>query len=78
VVPVPFGAVYAASKAALHQYSYSVRLELAPFDVDILTIVAGGVCTNIADSRAFPEDSIFVAANEGLKMRTQLGMSRKP
>ena len=31
VMPVPFGAAYNASKAALHSYGDTLRVELAPF-----------------------------------------------
>jgi 1-acylglycerone phosphate reductase len=31
VIPVPFSSVYNASKAALHAYSNTIRVELAPF-----------------------------------------------
>ncbi|KAK5133011.1 hypothetical protein LTR08_008298 [Meristemomyces frigidus] len=48
VMPYAFGSVYNASKAALHSYSDTLRLELAPFDVRVVTIVTGGVKSNIA------------------------------
>jgi len=31
VTPMPFGSMYNASKAALHAYSNTLRVELAPF-----------------------------------------------
>lgn len=31
MVPVPFGSVYGSSKAALHSYTNTLRVELAPF-----------------------------------------------
>lgn len=31
IAPIPFGAVYNASKAALHSYGDTLRVELAPF-----------------------------------------------
>ncbi|KAJ7054717.1 NAD(P)-binding protein [Mycena amicta] len=48
VMPYPFGAVYNASKAALHAYGDTLRLELAPFNVQVITIVTGGVKSNIS------------------------------
>ncbi|KZV97820.1 short-chain dehydrogenase/reductase [Exidia glandulosa HHB12029] len=37
VIPVPFRSVYGASKAALHSYGDSLRLEMKPFDVTVVT-----------------------------------------
>ena len=48
VTPYVFGSVYNASKAALHSYSDTLRLELAPFDVRVLVVVTGGVKSRIA------------------------------
>ena len=60
VMPYAFGSVYNASKAALHSYSDTLRLELAPFDVKVVTIVTGGVQSNIARThRSLPEGSRY-------------------
>ncbi|KAF7321093.1 Arabinanase/levansucrase/invertase superfamily protein [Mycena chlorophos] len=48
VMPYPFGAVYNASKAALHAYGDTLRLELAPFNIQVLTIATGGIKSNIS------------------------------
>ena len=51
---------YNASKAALHSYSDTLRLELAPFGVRVVTIVTGGVQSNIARThRSLPEHSRY-------------------
>lgn len=61
IMPYVFGSVYNASKAALHSYSNTLRVELAPFGVRVCTIVTGGVKSNIArTSRELPEDSIYL------------------
>jgi 1-acylglycerone phosphate reductase len=39
-------AMYNASKAAVHLYSSTLRLELAPFGVRVLTIATGNVATS--------------------------------
>ncbi|KAI9298027.1 NAD(P)-binding protein [Neoconidiobolus thromboides FSU 785] len=43
----PFGAVYGASKSAIHTLSETLRLELAPFNIDVLTIKPGSVKSKI-------------------------------
>lgn len=61
IIPYVFGSVYNASKAALHSYSNTLRVELEPFDVRVVTIVTGGVKSNIARTvRKLPEDSVYL------------------
>nr|POE86937.1 nadph-dependent 1-acyldihydroxyacetone phosphate reductase [Quercus suber] len=61
IVPYVFGSAYNASKAALHAYSNTLRVELAPFDVRVVTVVTGGVTSNIARTkRALREDSVYL------------------
>ncbi|ODM21648.1 hypothetical protein SI65_02492 [Aspergillus cristatus] len=48
IIPYVFGSVYNASKAALHSWSDSLRVELAPFGVNVTTVVTGGVQSRIA------------------------------
>ncbi|KAJ5806983.1 hypothetical protein N7474_010575 [Penicillium riverlandense] len=48
IIPYVFGSVYNASKAALHSFSDTLRVELAPFGVNVTTIVTGGVQSRIA------------------------------
>ncbi|KAI0116549.1 hypothetical protein GGR51DRAFT_546055 [Nemania sp. FL0031] len=47
VIPYVYGAAYNGSKAALHHWSNTLRIEMAPFDVKVLTIISGEVGTNI-------------------------------
>lgn len=64
IMPYVFGSVYNASKAALHAYSNTLRVELAPFGVRVITVVTGGVKSNIArDERSLREDSIYLPVN---------------
>ncbi|KAI9740088.1 MAG: hypothetical protein M1818_004839 [Claussenomyces sp. TS43310] len=48
LTPYTFGAVYNASKAALHAYSNTLRTELQPFGVRVLLVVTAAVRSNIA------------------------------
>ncbi|GFP59103.1 short-chain dehydrogenase virD [Trichoderma asperellum] len=43
VVPYMYGASYNASKAALHHYSNTLRLEMSPFNVKVITRLTGGM-----------------------------------
>lgn len=58
LMPYVWGAPYNASKAALHTYSDTLRVELAPLGVRVITVVTGGVKSNIARThRTLPPDS---------------------
>ncbi|KAJ6463548.1 NAD(P)-binding protein [Mycena sanguinolenta] len=48
VMPYPFGSTYNASKAALHSYGDTLRVELAPFNIQVITIITGGVKSNVS------------------------------
>ncbi len=62
--------MYNASKAALHAYSNTLRVELAPFGVKVVTVVTGGVQSNIARTeRELPEGSLYVPLNEEYQRR---------
>lgn len=67
-----FGSVYNASKAALHAYSNTLRVEMSPFGVKVVTIVTGGVKSRIARvERQLPADSIYVTVNDEYQRRTK-------
>lgn len=59
VVPVPFLSIYSSTKAALHQYVATLRVELKPFGVTVLNFVTGSVRTPIKDDRGLPENSWY-------------------
>jgi len=44
----PWNGVYGASKAAVTHYSDALRVELAPFNVKVITVKPGGVKSDIA------------------------------
>jgi 1-acylglycerone phosphate reductase len=58
LMPYAWGAPYNASKAALHAYSDTLRVELAPLGVRVVNVVTGGVKSNIARThRTLPPNS---------------------
>lgn len=70
VMPYVFGSAYNASKAALHAYSDTLRVELSPFGVHVMTIVTGGVKSNIARvDRVLPDDSVYAPIEDVYQRR---------
>jgi 1-acylglycerone phosphate reductase len=60
VVPYVFGSVYNASKAALHAYSNTLRVEMEPLGVKVITVVTGGVKSRISRlGRVLPQGSYY-------------------
>ncbi len=52
IFTVPFSGVYGASKAAIHAMSEVLRMELAPFNVHVMTVYPGGVASKFGDTAA--------------------------
>jgi len=70
VMPYVFGSTYNASKAALHAYSNTLRVELAPLGVKVVTIVTGGIQSNIARvQRTLPDGSYYIPVNAEYQRR---------
>lgn len=80
VIPFPFSCIYSATKAAVHQYAATLRVEMKPFEVKVLNFVTGGVKTNIADTRDIPESSLYQVAGieEAMIERKQMAARNNP
>ncbi|KAI2637742.1 hypothetical protein GGS26DRAFT_544969 [Hypomontagnella submonticulosa] len=68
-VPIPFQAVYNASKAAFSMLSNTLRLELQAFNIKVIDLKSGMVKTNILKNLReghlpLPEGSIYEPARE--------------
>ncbi|RFU78520.1 short-chain dehydrogenase reductase sdr [Trichoderma arundinaceum] len=62
IVPYVYGCNYNASKAALHHWGNTLRVELKPLGVDVINIISGEVGTNILkrdERRRLPETSFY-------------------
>ncbi|KAJ9607304.1 hypothetical protein H2200_008377 [Cladophialophora chaetospira] len=77
----PMASFYAATKSAIMTYSETLRLELAPFGVKVLTMATGGVVSNIGSGLPdLPDDSLYKSLEEHLreKLKNPGGGSRMP
>ncbi|KAF2792194.1 NAD(P)-binding protein [Melanomma pulvis-pyrius CBS 109.77] len=62
VIPYLYGSSYNATKAALAHWGNTLRVEMAPFDVRVITVISGEVSTNILKNdahRRLPEGSYY-------------------
>ena len=67
-----FGSVYNASKGALHAYSDTLRVELAPFEVNVIVVVTGGVRSNLCRTHRELSESSMNLPFDAEYMRRQL------
>ena len=50
ILTTPFAGPYCASKAALHHLNDALRMELAPFGLEVLLIQPGGIASGFGDA----------------------------
>lgn len=77
---LPFSSIYAASKAAIHQYARDLHLEMKPLGVRVINAITGGVNTDIADKRPLPATSMynFKESMEVFQHRQQMAKRHSP
>ncbi|KAF3087836.1 hypothetical protein TWF569_002847 [Orbilia oligospora] len=72
VMPYAFGASYGASKAAIHAYCNTLRVEMKAFGVEVINVVTGGVRTQLARvERELPADSYYSPIRDFFAKRVQ-------
>jgi NAD(P)-dependent dehydrogenase (short-subunit alcohol dehydrogenase family) len=82
LLPTPFAGPYCASKAAVHMLSEVLRMELAPFGIDVIVVQPGGVRSQISETasqdlaRYAAPESHYRAAHEGIVRRAQASQDR--
>jgi len=72
-VPFLFSANYNASKAAVTSYSDTLRLELAPLGIKVVTLFMGEVSTTLmsSDNISFGADSLYIDVEAGVQERSR-------
>lgn len=77
VMVTPFAGAYCASKAAVHALSAALRLELAPFAIDVMEVQPGAIASSFgahASAEAeqlIREDSPWWPLREGIRARAR-------
>ncbi|KAJ9294358.1 hypothetical protein DTO271G3_6933 [Paecilomyces variotii] len=67
LAPVPAQCIYNASKAALHAYIDTLRIEMSPFGVEVVNVITGAVKSHIWNSeRISKENSPYASIQERL------------
>lgn len=46
-ISTPFSSLYSASKAAVTKFTDAMRMELAPFNIHVVTVKPGGVKSDL-------------------------------
>lgn len=65
ILTTPFSGAYCATKSALHSLSDALRMELAPFNLDVITIQPGAIESEFGNNAAstlaatLPADSLY-------------------
>jgi NAD(P)-dependent dehydrogenase (short-subunit alcohol dehydrogenase family) len=77
VLTTPFAGAYCSSKAAIHSLSDALRMELAPFGIQVVTIQPGGVRSAFGDHAEaairLPANSVYRPVEKGIRARAQAG-----
>ncbi|MFM8411089.1 MAG: SDR family oxidoreductase [Alphaproteobacteria bacterium] len=75
ILPTPYAGAYCASKSAVHILSDVLRMEVAPFGIDVVVVQPGGVRSAISETgsgdieRYRKEGSLYRAGWDGIHKR---------
>lgn len=68
-LPLPFASGYNATKAAVAAYSNTLRLEVAPLGIEVVTIYMGEVVTKMMSDQKFDPESLYAAVEHKVRER---------
>lgn len=77
VLVTPFAGAYCASKAAVHALSDALRLELAPFSIEVMEVQPGAIASSFGANASqqaealIREDSPWWPLREGIRARAR-------
>ena len=75
IFTTPFSGAYCATKAAFHSLSDALRMELAPFNIQVVTVQPGAIESSFGRTatreliRTLPEDSMYEPVAKAIRKR---------
>jgi len=81
ILTTPFAGSYCASKAALHSLSDALRIEMAPFGVEVITLQPAKIASKFGDTaviilrKLFSRDSVYSPIFQFIEMRARASQS---
>ncbi len=78
ITTAPYGGAYSASKAALHLFSEALRMEVAPFGVEVIVVQPGGIQSDFGKTAASlierfgQKGSLYEHGMEGIETRARM------
>ncbi|WP_299412912.1 SDR family oxidoreductase [Acaryochloris sp. IP29b_bin.148] len=82
IMSTPFAGPYCASKAALHALSDALRMELAPFNIQVVTVRAGAIQSQFGQTashnveRLLPSNSRYQSLTPQIQARAQASQNQ--
>lgn len=77
ILVTPFSGLYCATKAAFHAVSDALRMELAPFNIEVMVVQPGAIESDFGDNaetslaRTFGPGSLYRDVKEGVLKRAR-------
>ncbi|MFK3769271.1 SDR family oxidoreductase [Pseudomonas putida] len=72
VLVTPFAGAYCASKAAVHALSDALRLELAPFGIQVMEVQPGAIASQFASNALRQADQVVAAQSPWWPLREHI------
>ncbi len=82
ILVTPFSGAYCATKAALHAASDALRMELAPFNIDVMIVQPGAIESEFGSnaeaslSRTFGSQSLYRDVKDGILKRARASQQK--